>query len=122
LVDEKGCLITDWEPLLELLSDASLSVATRAAAFHDTMALALLAQARQLRTDFGVQRVGLSGGVFQNRLLTDRCIDLLNSEGFDLMQDGRLPVNDGGLSAGQIIEFAARENRIIPPDWLREEV
>ena len=108
--DEKGCLITDWEPLLELLSNASLSIAMRAAAFHDTMALALLAQARQLRTDFGVQRIGLSGGVFQNRLLTDRCIDLLNSEGFDLMQDGRLPVNDGGLSAGQIIEFAARGN------------
>jgi hydrogenase maturation protein HypF len=106
--DDNGCLMTDWEPLLDMLSDASLSIAVRAAAFHDTMALALVAQARRLRTDFGVKRVALSGGVFQNRLLTDRCFDLLKKEEFDLTQDGRLPVNDGGLSAGQIIEFAAR--------------
>ncbi|MGI9265712.1 MAG: carbamoyltransferase HypF, partial [Gammaproteobacteria bacterium] len=114
--DKNGCLVTDWEPVLDLLSNQSISVEERAAAFHDTMALALVAQAKRLRIDCGVERVGLSGGVFQNRLLTDRCLELLSEDGFDVMQDERLPVNDGGLSAGQIIEFAARQNQLARPE------
>ena len=88
--------------------DESVSPSQRASAFHDSMALALAAQARQLRSGFGFEHVALSGGVFQNRLLSERCIELLVADGFDVKQDDRLPINDGGLSAGQIVEFAAR--------------
>ena len=103
-----GLLVCDWEPLLDLLMDESMSVPRRASAFHDSMALALAAQARQLRSEFGFEQVALSGGVFQNRLLSERCVQLLVEDGFDVTQDDRLPINDGGLSAGQIVEFAAR--------------
>ena len=106
--NENGLLVTDWGPLLDLLMDESVSPSQRASAFHDSMALALAAQARQLRSDFGFEHVALSGGVFQNRLLSERCIELLVADGFDVNQDDRLPINDGGLSAGQIVEFAAR--------------
>jgi hydrogenase maturation protein HypF len=54
-----------------------------------------------------VRRIGLSGGVFQNRVLTERAQALLMDEGFEVLIPQRLPVNDAGISYGQLIEAAA---------------
>jgi hydrogenase maturation protein HypF len=50
--------------------------------------------------------VGLSGGVFQNRLLTDRVVLRLKEEKIRVYLPQALPCNDGGLCYGQIIETA----------------
>jgi hydrogenase maturation protein HypF len=60
-----------------------------------------------VRNDSGVRRVGLGGGVFQNRVLTERARELLMAEGFEVLLPHRLPVNDAGISYGQLIEAAA---------------
>ena len=60
-----------------------------------------------MRNDSGVRRIGLSGGVFQNRVLTERAQALLMDEGFEVLIPQRLPVNDAGISYGQLIEAAA---------------
>jgi hydrogenase maturation protein HypF len=53
--------------------------------------------------------VGFSGGVFQNRILAERALALLREDGFDVFWSSRIPVNDAGISCGQIVEFAQRE-------------
>src|SRR3990172_3698562 len=100
----QGIWHTDWAPLVPVLLDEHVTVAERASIFHASLAHALLQQARVLRDEHGVNDVGLSGGVFQNRILTEHALRLLQDDGFAAHLPRRLPCNDGGLSYGQIIE------------------
>ncbi len=110
LIDDGTLLRSDWEPLLPLLLDESLTPADRAYAFHASLAQALLDQAQQLRQRHGDFAIGLSGGVFQNRLLCELIMQLCAQEGFRVYLPQQLPVNDAGLSYGQIIEVLAAIN------------
>lgn len=110
--DETGLWVTDWQSLLPVLLDESHSVARRAAEFHAVMAGVILDQARTIRARQSIDLVGLCGGVFQNRLLTDQALRLLEEDGFDVRVCEKLPCNDGGLCYGQLIEAAARENAL----------
>ncbi|WP_126455102.1 carbamoyltransferase HypF [Sulfuriflexus mobilis] len=103
--DTRGIWRTDWSPLLPLLADSELSIADRARCFHESLANALLQQAMQLRKTSGKFAVGLSGGVFQNRLLTERVISLLETNNFRCYLPEQLPVNDAGLCYGQVMEY-----------------
>ena len=98
-------LITNWESLVPAMLDSTLTVSARAALFHASLAQALLEQARTLRDDFGVNTVSLSGGVFQNRVLTEYALALLSEHGFDAHLPELIPVNDAGISFGQIMEY-----------------
>lgn len=100
-----GIWRSDWEPLLALLADASRPLAERAASFHLSLAQALVDQARALREQTGIATVGLTGGVFQNRLLAEAAIRRLEGAGFAAGLPRRIPVNDAGLSFGQVIDF-----------------
>ena len=105
--DATGIWRTDWAPLVTAMRDARHSVAVRAAVFHSSLAQALYAQALAIRKYTGVARVGLSGGVFQNRVLTEQAHALLTAGGFDVLIPERLPVNDAAISYGQLIEATA---------------
>jgi hydrogenase maturation protein HypF len=101
-----GLLVSDWAPLLPVLLDAGRPLAERAAVFHASLADTLLRQARRARTRHGVNRIGLSGGVFQNRVLTEQACKWLEHDGFQVHLPERIPVNDAGLSYGQVLEYA----------------
>ncbi len=58
----------------------------------------------------GLSTVVLSGGVFQNRLLTVRTLDALDARGLRTLLPRRLPCNDGGISYGQAAVAAARSD------------
>jgi hydrogenase maturation protein HypF len=103
--DPLGVWRTDWAPLLPMLADASRPTGERAARFHLSLAQALVDQAQRLHAQTGIRSVGLTGGVFQNRLLAEAAIERLESAGFKVHLPQRVPVNDAGLSFGQIIEF-----------------
>lgn len=105
--DDTGILRTDWEPLLDRLVDVHIPIEQRAADFHSTLAAAILEQAKAMRDKTGVSRVGLTGGVFQNRRLAEDACDRLKTAGFSVELPGRLSCNDAGISFGQIIEFLA---------------
>lgn len=107
---EDGVWRSDWEPLLGLLENRKMPAALRAEVFHSSLAHAILKQARVIRDEHAVQDVGLCGGVFQNRVLTEHVARLLQSDGFGVCLPQRLPVNDAALSAGQAAEVAARDN------------
>jgi hydrogenase maturation protein HypF len=99
----------DWAPLLDTLLDEHRDARVRAEIFHSSLAHALLAQARIIRGETNVQQVGLCGGVFQNRVLTEQAIELLRNDGFQVFLPARLPSNDAALCVGQAAELAARE-------------
>src|SRR5262249_38157868 len=97
-------LVSDWEPLLDLLQNGSLSPGERAASFHATLARVVLDQARAVRAVHGVSRIGLTGGVFQNRVLCECIACEATADGFEVFIHERVPCNDAGLSLGQLIE------------------
>jgi hydrogenase maturation protein HypF len=105
--DSTGVWRTDWAPLLPALCDARRTIASRAALFHASLAAALLAQATVLRAETGISRLGLTGGVFQNRRLTETVQRLAEAAGFSIVLPERLPCNDAGLSFGQLVEADA---------------
>jgi hydrogenase maturation protein HypF len=109
--DEGGTWRTDWAPLLGVLADTSRSRRRRAETFHTSMAHALLEQARRVREESETDQVGLCGGVFQNRALTEQAVDLLAADGFLVCLPEILPVNDAALSFGQAADVAARGGR-----------
>ena len=66
-----GHLEWDWAPLIFMLLDGGSSASVRAAVFHQSLARLILELAQQARHAHGIQWVGLSGGVFQNRVLVE---------------------------------------------------
>lgn len=100
-----GILESNWEPVVEKMLDKSLSISARAALFHASMANVILQQAKTIRRDYDVNIISFSGGVFQNRVLTECANKLLCEEGFKVRIPERIPVNDAGISFGQIIEY-----------------
>ena len=106
LINDNNLLITNWSPLVSVMQDTAISQAERASLFHASMARALLQQARVIRSGHEVDTVCLCGGVFQNRLLTQQVIALLEADGFRVRLPELIPVNDAGISFGQIIEYA----------------
>ncbi|MFH0822800.1 MAG: carbamoyltransferase HypF [Pseudomonadota bacterium] len=79
-----------------------------AARFHNTLAAIVGAVMSILRVRYGTNIVGLSGGCFQNRLLTERTAALLEKKDFKVLQHGSVPPNDGGLSVGQALCASAK--------------
>jgi len=105
--DAAGIWRSDWAPLLPALQDVRIEPAARALLFHASLAKALCAQAMAVRRETAVSRVGLCGGVFQNRTLSEHARALLTAEGFEVLVPQRLPVNDAAISFGQLIETLA---------------
>ncbi len=106
-----GVAIVDWAPLLFRILDHRINPAQRAATFHDALARNILDQARRARAEFGATRVGLGGGVFQNRRLTDQAAHRLRDDGITVLLATSVPCNDGGLCFGQVVEAAAGSAR-----------
>jgi hydrogenase maturation protein HypF len=118
--DETGLLRTDWAPLLDVLTDTDVSAETRAGIFHESMAQALLDQALKIRQSSGYDAVGLSGGVFQNRRLTESVVEKLQAHGIPVRLHREIPANDGGLCFGQIIETVGANSFAIDQENIRE--
>ncbi|MDH5456862.1 MAG: carbamoyltransferase HypF, partial [Gammaproteobacteria bacterium] len=109
LEDDGEVLRIDWSPLLPVLADSSTDPARRAALFHASVAAALVTQAEALRVRHDFARVGLTGGVFQNRVLCEQVTARLEEAGFEVFLPLAVPCNDAGLSFGQAAEAAAME-------------
>ena len=72
-----------------------------ALAFHEAAADMVLAMCRRLREKTGIGKIALSGGVFANVLLQERCRSLLEQDGFLVYVNEQVPGNDGGICLGQ---------------------
>jgi len=100
-------IVLDWGPLLEaVLEDVRCGVPRGliSARFHN----GLVRAAVNVAAVVGEQRVALSGGCFQNRLLTERLTAALEQAGHIVLLHALVPPNDGGVSLGQIVVAAAQ--------------
>jgi hydrogenase maturation protein HypF len=77
------------------------------ARFHNSVARLTLDVITKLARKTGIDTVGLTGGCFQNRLLTERTSTLLETERLQILLHESVPPNDGGIALGQAV--AARE-------------
>jgi hydrogenase maturation protein HypF len=101
-----GLLEVDWGPMiLALMRDAS-EPGRAAACFHLTLAEMVLQVA--LRTESTV--VALTGGCFQNRLLSEWTANRLASHSLRVYLHELVPPNDGGLAYGQLAFAAGRKD------------
>ena len=99
--------VLDWGPLLEaLLADLrrGMPEGVMAARFHNALVEGMVAVAQAV----GAKRAALSGGCFQNRLLTERALDGLRTAGHRVLLHRQVPPGDGGISLGQVAVAASR--------------
>ncbi|MCQ2407744.1 MAG: carbamoyltransferase HypF [Oscillospiraceae bacterium] len=71
--------------------------------FHAALCAMTAACCEVLRRETGISVCALSGGVFQNRLLTRLCRDALETAGFTVLLHSVFPPNDGGIALGQAL-------------------
>ncbi len=71
--------------------------------FHNTLARIIADVALSIRNETGINKVVLSGGVFQNCYLLQRALLLLKGLRFFTYTQQLVPANDGGISLGQLI-------------------
>ena len=106
-IEETGGLsvIRVAELFVALLADLRSRVPPRlmAARFHNTVARMIAERCMGLAAETGLDRVGLSGGVFQNRLLLRKTMPLLEATGLIVYTHRQVPTNDGGVSLGQAV-------------------
>jgi hydrogenase maturation protein HypF len=72
-----------------------------AAKFHNTIAEFFLAMVKKAREETGIKTAAISGGVFCNRFLSEKLIELLRNGEFSVLFNRMVPANDGGISLGQ---------------------
>jgi len=95
-----------WPALLEDWR-SGMPLPILSARFHNSIAHLVLDAARNLRERTGCATAALSGGVWQNRLLLERSLRLLQDFGFTVLLHRQTPANDGGVALGQAV-IAAR--------------
>jgi len=99
---DRDPFVIDLRPAIaELACNAKTAVSRLARRFHDTLASAIAAGCRRARAAGGPSTVALTGGCFQNRILLEASIALLEADGFEVLVHRRVPCNDGGLALGQ---------------------
>jgi hydrogenase maturation protein HypF len=106
--------LLDFSPMIRKIVDEILAGRSRAEiayAFHMALPAAFRSMVEAIRKCTGLNRVVLSGGCFQNRILTEGTISELEKAGFDVFFHNVLPTNDGCISLGQAVCAGAQVMR-----------
>ncbi len=111
-IDRSGELsVLSWQGLwLAVLADLKRGAdkARIAARIHHSLIAATVELLSEISRQTGIDRIVLSGGVFQNRLLLEGVSGELRRHGKTVLSPQRYPMNDGGLALGQAVIAAAR--------------
>lgn len=97
-------LILNTKMLVEKITEAKLQGEDSnklAYLFHEILAQQITAACIKAKEKSGRDKVALSGGVFQNRLLLRLTEEQLAQEGFTVLRHRMIPPNDGGIAIGQ---------------------
>ena len=109
LVEAQGLTRWDFGPLTPILLDSNRSPEERGSIFHASIAQAVVDLAMQYQKSHGIQALGLTGGVFQNQLLTFEIQQRIRGSGLEVLIPEAIPLNDAGLSFGQVVEAQAMQ-------------
>lgn len=97
----EGPLHIEWAELINTLVNElrqGTATASLAAGFIRAISNLVIALAER----FPDYPVALGGGVFQNRVLMDQLVPALEAAGRQVLTSDTLPLNDGGIAAGQL--------------------
>lgn len=72
-----------------------------ALAFHERIIDMIITQCTAIRFSRGTNKVALSGGTFQNKILMEGVLEGLRAEGFEPYYNISVSPNDGGIALGQ---------------------
>ena len=103
----------DFSPMfVEILHeiDIGVEVSVIAYRFHQTVASAAADSCLRISAATGLDRIILSGGVFQNRLLSEMVYTALVNRGLHVFTHRLVPPNDGGIALGQAAIAGRRKN------------
>ncbi len=103
---ETDKFVISVQPTIERIVEeirAGKDDSTIAGRFHATLARAFADACARVRELTGLQRVVLSGGCFQNSILTGKAVAALAERGFAVYTHRAVPPNDGGVSLGQAV-------------------
>jgi hydrogenase maturation protein HypF len=92
----------DWDLLVHAVIDdrrTGVPVPLISARFHNALAEWIV----EVALKSGLKQIVLSGGVFQNRYLTERAAAVLERRGFTVYTHQKVPPNDGGIALGQVV-------------------
>ncbi len=111
MIHDSVPLIIDGSSLIvstvkDILSGALPEIVS--ARFHNSLARIILKVSERIAHRSGLRVVGLTGGCFQNKFLSERAKTLLEKAGFTVLLHETVPPNDGGISIGQAIAARAR--------------
>ena len=106
IIEKNGARVVSFDNMFRsIMNDlmSKTSVSFIAGRFHATIADVILSVCRILAKETGINQVALSGGVFQNRMLLEMTIKLLEAEGMTVLTHQNVPANDGGIALGQAV-------------------
>ncbi|MEA3453523.1 MAG: carbamoyltransferase HypF [Candidatus Caldatribacteriota bacterium] len=103
--EEEKFIIDSQGIFIDIIADLKkgLDKKIMAAKFHNTVAEFTVDLCGKIRKNTGINKIALSGGVFQNRYLTEKVVSLLEDKGFKVYIQRKVPPNDGGISLGQVV-------------------
>ena len=78
--------------------------------FHYTVADIIVQTVSRIRKDSGIGAVAISGGTFQNRIVSRLVENMLMDHGFSIYIPEKVPANDGGIALGQLAVAAVRRD------------
>jgi hydrogenase maturation protein HypF len=103
--DEEGNILTDqvdfFRQIKECISEGKYDTVLCAYAFHVAITTAIKNVCDIISAETGEKKVCLSGGVFLNRLLLTKTINLLSISGYEVYWNRQVPASDAGISLGQ---------------------
>ncbi len=88
--------------------NSGISNSLIATKFHNTINLIIFEFANSIRLKQGLNKVVLSGGVFQNKYLLEGSIEILQKNEFEFYSHLTVPANDGGIALGQLAVASKR--------------
>jgi len=106
LADGENCFILDISSTIRAIVNNLLAGKSKkeiSSSFHRTLAVAFAAMCERIREKTGIDRVCLSGGCFQNKILLKGSITQLESADFVVYHHKQVPTNDGGIALGQAV-------------------
>ena len=98
------------DTIKSIVDDISLGVkqSVIATKFHNTIILAIFETVRKISIKENINKVVLSGGVFQNKYLLEGSIKLLQENNIEVFTHANIPTNDGGIALGQLAVASKR--------------
>lgn len=105
LIDESSILKVDYSGVFKgVLEDIEkqVSVSNISSKFHNTIVNITIDMVCRLRSMHKLNKVVLSGGVFENEYLLTNIVKGLKKSGFKVFFNKAIPINDSGISFGQI--------------------